>query len=51
MISPPSDPRDILDGDFDVSDSLPMDNMETHATPLKQVWVIYEEDILVKVIP
>ena len=40
----------ILDGWFYVSDSLTIDNMDTHDTPPQQVWVHENEDMLVTVI-
>ena len=41
----------VINGDFDVSESLPIENLDTHADPLQQVWILDKEDIPVKVIP
>ena len=48
--STPSPLRYIFDGLLDVSYYLTMENMDTHAYPIQQVWVHDKEDVLVTVI-
>ena len=40
-----------MDEGFDVSNSLPMDNLDTHSYPLQQVWLLNEEYIPVTLLP